>query len=402
MMRMHHIFRNRTSGQVLFPILLAFLLALPATAQLVPLGPQFQVDQGTSFFQNCPKVAGRGDRGFTVAWATESSIEARVFHGPTQTLLGPTIDVDEGRMEGRSLAELTVQNRPGRGDLVFWSSNLGTPSSKRFDARQVFPFPDNQIRLRPPAYVTRVSPRRTGDYVGAWVSNRGIWSLTALNFYGRAVGPSVRVNQTPSEGTFLDVVHAADGSLTVFWFTPSPSGRLLLRRFGADLRPLGPEVALADEGNFSGVRAASAPDGRTAFTWVDYELLSGVAGTLYVRFFERDGTPASALQAVFTVPTDEGGNSFHPEAIAVDRLGRALIVWNQLDQERAIQDYRVQLWSLAGPLSEAMDVGEDVRTGTPFCADAAAAGRTWVVAFRAARPDNGIDAIWARRFFSTD
>ena len=386
---------------MLFPLLLAFLLAVPATAQLVPLGPEFQVNEGTSFFHNCPKLAGRGDRGFTVAWASESSIEARVFHGQTATLLPGTIDVDEGRLEGRTLLELAVQNRPGRGDTVFWSSNLGTLASKRFDARQVFPFPDNQIRLRPPAYVSRVSPRRAGDFVGAWVSSRGVWYLTALDFYGRKVGGAVRVNQTSSEGTFLEMVHAADGSLTVFWFTPSP-GRVFLRRFGADLRPLGPEVAVAGAGSFSGLRAASAPDGRTAVTWVDYQLSSGVAGTIYVRFFERDGTPASAPQTVFAVPADEGGNSFHPEAIAVDRLGRALIVWNRVDSARGIEDYQVQLWSLAGPLSEAMDVGVDVRASTPFCADAAAAGRTWVVAFRALGPDAFKDAIWARRFFSTD
>ncbi len=316
--------------------------------------------------------------------------------------LGATIDIDEGRLLTLGLNALEVQNRPGQGDLVFWTSSLGD-DNLRHDSRVVFPSVGPPVRLRTPAYVTRVSPRRTGGYVGAWASNRGIFSLTALDGAGRPVGGSVRVNRTPAQVSFLDVVHAADGSLMVLWFTPTPA-RMLMRRFGADLRPLGPETAVAEEGSTNAVRVASAPDGRTAITWIDYRIANGVAGTIYVRFFERDGTPAAAPQPVFTVPVEEGGLSFHPEAIAVDRLGRALIVWNEIGTSGGTRElYRVQLWSLAGPLSEALDLGDfALSTNTPFCAYAASAGRSWVVAFRAAGPGGINDALYARRFFSAD
>ncbi len=386
---------------ILLTVLLTSLAAAPAAAQLVPLGPEFQVSQVNPNFQSCPRVAGRGDRGFTVAWSTGTRIEARVFNGAGSPL-GPTINVDEGRLTTLGLQNLEVQNRPGQGDLVFWTSNLGN-DVLRHDSRAVFPSVGPLVRLRTPAYITRVSPRRTGGYVGAWASNRGIFFLTALDGAGRPVGGSVRVNRTPAQVSFLEVVHAADGSLTALWFTPTPA-RLLLRRFGADLRPLGPEIEVEEEGTTNAVYVASAPDGRTAVTWVEFNIVNGVAGTIYVRFFEPDGTPASAPQAVFTVPPDEGGDNFLPEAIAVDRQGRALIVWNRVAAARAIKEYRVQLWSLAGPLSEAMDLVEDVplSTHTPFCVDAASAGRSWVVTFRAVARGHVSDALYARRFFSAD
>lgn len=388
----------KTTTRLLPVLLLVFLPALatlPSAAQISAMGAEFLVDEEPRFAPYCPEVAGRGDRGFTVAWGAErSSLHARSYNGAGEPL-GPPIVVDEGRLEGYNLQEVAVQNRPGQGDLVVWSSDLISVSDPfRHDRRVVFPAPGPVSRVEAPRYVEQVSPRRTGGFLAAWRSRRS-WVASALDGAGKPVGQPVRISSGPPRG-FLELAHAADGSFTAVWHGED----LRLRRFGADLRPLGPEVeVIPGQEDINRLLVASGPDGRTAVVWPRNNLTRGWV-VLVVRFFGPDGQPESDPQRVLIV--DRGG-SVRPEAIAVDRQGRALIVWSQNLPDAPHERFRLQLWSSAGPASGSQPLSHtpfETELSPSFCASAAAAGRSWVVTWLADAPDGETRAIYARRFFS--
>ena len=93
--------------------------------------------------------------------------------------------------------------------------------------------------------------------------------------------------------------------------------------------------------------------------------------------------------------------SFFPDAIGMDRLGRALLVWSLVDLDGPFNEaYTVQLWGPGGAASPPLNLGASpLLVGVPFCASVAAAGRTWVVAWRSMLP-TGAETIFVRRFSS--
>src|SRR3954447_18093191 len=95
--------------------LLLLLGAVPAGAQLVPLGPETIVVSGNSLGVQCPKVIGHADRSFTVVWPQDpfesaTSLVAQRFNGTGSPVGGP-IDVDAGALAGRFLSTVAVENR---------------------------------------------------------------------------------------------------------------------------------------------------------------------------------------------------------------------------------------------------------------------------------------------------
>jgi hypothetical protein len=88
----------------------------------------------------------------------------------------------------------------------------------------------------------------------------------------------------------------------------------------------------------------------------------------------------------------------------MDGSGRALLVWELIDIESLpnAERYTLQLWTPEGPQSPIHELGANpIRTGVPFCAGIAKAGRTWVVAWRA-QAEDGAETLYVRRFFSFD
>jgi hypothetical protein len=95
--------------------------------------------------------------------------------------------------------------------------------------------------------------------------------------------------------------------------------------------------------------------------------------------------------------------TFAPVAVAMDRLGRELVVWEFLASNPTVERYTFQLLTPAGAAKPMILLGLEpihaLDPVNPFCAAAAAAGRTWVVAWRAMQPD-GTAAIFVLRYFS--
>lgn len=382
----------------LLPLML-LPLAAPSAAQLVPMGPEFRVDEGVGH-RRCPAVAGRGDRGFTVVWGTEQPLHARSYNGAGAPL-GGVIDVAAGRLGRHQVNDVTIENRPGQGDLVLWTSSETIRNRFRIENRVVFPALGPASSVQPPRYINSVSPRRTGGFIGTWHGRRG-WLASALDSSGRLVGQPVRVSSRPAFG-FRALAHAVDGSFAMVW---ADDAGVRLRRFGADLRPLGAEVeAVPPRRDLSRILLAGGPDGRAAVAWSETDHSDGSLDT-YVRFFRPDGTPESGQLLVSTGLLATGVSLL--ETLAMNSQGRALLVWTGFPAGGSSIPERVsvQLWSPAGAASEVMDLASEPIEASAFpffCVDAAAAGRAFVVAWLADdAPGSATKAIYARRFFSAD
>ena len=401
--------RNLLKDVVVAALLLGPLGVMPAGAQLTPLGPETVVVSGTSLGVQCPQVIGHADRSFTVVWPqtpveSASSLVAQRFNGTGSPVGGP-IDVDAGTLVGRVPFDIAVESRGALGDIVTWSSVSEGASnpSPRFDSRVLSA--GAPARVGAPSYVSQLFPRRTGGYLAAWPTARGeSCSFALLNAAGRLASPTRRIDGTGSSGSrcLESAAQALDGSFALEWFTISIRTNVLLQRFGANANPLGPAAEVVEDRNSGGFRLASAPDGRTALTWVHYGGTPDVpTQTIRLRFFTPAGVPTGPALDV-AMPPDPPANSFNPDAIGMDRLGRALLVWSLEDLEGPFNEaYTVQLWGPGGPASPPLNLGANpVLVGVPFCASVAAAGRTWVVAWRSMVPETGAETIFVRRFSS--
>ncbi len=388
-------------------LLLGFLGTLPAGAQLVPLGPETIVVSGTSLGVQCPQVIGHADRSFTVVWPqtpveSATSLVAQRFNGTGSPVGGP-IDVDAGGLAGRYLYTVAVENRGALGDIAVWSSSVnGLPDSLHFNGRVLSA--GAPARIGAPSYVSQLFPRRTGGYLAVWPAERGNFcSYALLDAAGRLASPPRRLNGAFPSYYCVDSAHALDSTFAVGWFTASTETTLLLQRFGANARPLGAPVEVVEDGNEGGARLASSPDGRTAVTWGSYGAASpgGPIATIHLRFFTAGGVPTGPALNVAT-PPDPPVSSFYPDAIGMDRLGRALLVWSLVDLDGPFNEaYTVQLWGPDGAASPPLNLGASpLSVGVPFCASVAAAGRTWVVAWRSMVPETGAETIFVRRFSS--
>jgi hypothetical protein len=401
----NRIMKNLSKLSAAGAALLSSLLAGPAGAQLTPLGPETVVASDPELALQCPQVIGHADRSFTVVWSQKPegatpSVTAQRFDA-TGAPTGGLIDVDAGGLTGRFLFDVVAQNRGALGDVVTVSSFVvnGATSPWRFDSRVLSAAAP--VRVAAPSYVRQLFPRINGGYVGVWPVTKGC-SFALLDAGGRITGPTTKISGADPENRCVEAAQATDGSFALDWYRPIPLGTNRSRRFGPAAKPLGPESGPAD-GIAGDVQLASAPDGRTVLSWIDFDPVpGGVTGPLRAQFFAADGRPASLAMTLDTpTPPVVGGTEFGPDAVAMDRLGQALVVWSFQAAGATAANASLQLRTPAGAASPRLDLGDGAipTGGAPFCAGAAAAGRTWVVAWRAETPE-GIQAIFVRRFFS--
>jgi hypothetical protein len=391
--------KNNPGLPAIGALCLASLLAWPAAAQLVPLGPETVVAIGNELGLQCPQVIGHADRSFSVVWTQnpqvdQYSIVAQRYDG-AGVPQGGRIDVDAGSLQHRRWGETRVANRGALGDIVTWSSSpavsSGTPS--RYDSRVLSaPAP---ARVATPSYIDWLSPRTGGGYLGTWAAKSSC-SFALLDATGHPASPAMRING--SDPSFCsESILSANGSFALYWYHPNEPPAYRFRRFGPEAQPLGPESS-AEDLHSGALTIASGPDGRTALAWVQIQTSpQGFLGTLRTQFFGADGRPASSAATVETAPVSE--SVLFPDAVAMDRQGRALILWEFLANDPFVERHVLQLRTPAGAASPILDLGAQPVTASVFCASIASAGRTWVIAWRAIAPDVG-DVIYVRRFFS--
>jgi hypothetical protein len=390
--RIHNkIMKGPLKPSVLGLLLLAPLSALPAGAQLAPLGPETVVVSDGRNIDYCPQVIGHADRSFTVVWTERPgggafSLRAQRFDG-TGTRVGEPIRVDAGGLVGRVLVSVAAENLGTQGDIVVWGSYVQNQptATRRFNDRVLSA--NAPAKLSTPSYVTEVFPRRTGGgYLGTWQGSIGLFDAT-----GRPASPPFRLKGAGVEN--LQTAQALDGTFAVAWFTSATQKQLVVQRFGANGKPLGAPAGVP--AFVAGADLASAPDGETVLSWVDDGPdFYNPATKVRLRFIAPNGSPEGAIQDVTTTP----GDVISSPAVAMDGSGDALVVWSLLN---GTADYNVQLWTPDGAASPPVDLAAnpiEIGRGS-FCASAAAAGRTWVVAWWALLP-TGEPAIFVRRFSS--
>ncbi len=374
---------------VLGLLLLAPLSALPSGAQLAPLGPETVVVSDGRNIDYCSQVIGHADRSFTMVWTERPGGEAfalwaQRFDG-TGTRVGTPIRVDTASRVSRFLRSIAAQARGALGDIVVWHSYLEIPghTASLFEERVLSAGAPSTVTT--PAFVDQLFPRPVGGYLGTWPTKLGTTSCELLDAAGHPASPVVRL-----KGAYVSVAQALDGSFAVAAFDNTiPGGRLVVQRFGASARPLGAPVTLTD---VEAAQIASAPDGRTALSWIDNGTNPrNPSSTVRLQFFNPNGTPAGSVHEV--APPSAG--VYGAPEMAMDRSGRALLVWT------SAAGHVIQLWSPEGAASSPLDLAASpIELGRgAFCVSAAAAGRTWVVAWWALLP-TGEPAVFVRRFSS--
>ena len=147
----------------------------------------------------------------------------------------------------------------------------GVPDSLRFNSRVLSA--GAPARVGAPSYVSQLFPRRTGGYLAAWPTARGeSCSFALLNAAGRLASPTRRIDGTGSSGRrcLESAAHALDGSFALDWFTTSTGPTSCCSGSERTPIPWAPAAEVVEDRNSGGFLLASAPDGRTAVTWVNY------------------------------------------------------------------------------------------------------------------------------------
>ena len=321
----------------------AALGAARTQAQVIPYGPELQVNSYTTGDQWFAQLSVAPDGSFVVGWCcgepgppapqVETSL-ARRFD-PEGMALGDEVAVGDQDHEPTS----GLASSPDGGFVVVWGSGTGgcpgcVPGyvkGRRFDADGE-PLGD-QFAISPPpgGYYTgdgTVAMHSDGSFVVTWYD---------YGLYGRSYdadgAPQVGITELAGTGSFYadDPVTAAladGGFLTVWWQHDPDTGNGIARgrRYDADFLPLGPifPVVDSDASFLLGYEVATASDGAFVVGWTSWESTSGYR--VRAQRFAADGQRQGAPIEVENLPS---GHSDGPD-FALQPDGGFDVAWTSL------------------------------------------------------------------------
>jgi hypothetical protein len=284
-------FRPDFLVNALLLVLLVLVAAVPAQAQLVPLGPPLRVSGG---FNVCPEVFVAGDGGFRVAW--KRAQDAFSFRC-TQGFLEVASFDSEGRLSS-SRVEVIAKTREAcvedfrilqpegdGGATVVWEWKQGKFGFEGVSATE----------MGKGSYFNDmgggwIRPLRTGGFVvirqGSLANDDQVLVAERFEAPGDDESQRIVVTRTTSSLFQPDVAETTDGGLFFVWPEASDGGRLMGRRFDALGQPRGEAFEIARAVGFASVVSNVA--GRVAVTWI-----GGAGGDrVQMRVYDEDGEPA--------------------------------------------------------------------------------------------------------------
>lgn len=319
-----------------FAAMVTLLVALPASARLIPKGETVFPEAPSNEFVGLAPLASRG---VVVTWVDvdEEVLRARELEAD----LGERRSFDVADTRGGAPTRIFCPQvaRIGQGRLVFAWAEFNVLEVQYRVAYRVMN--EDGTPRSPIRYVQDQVPRLSeqcprlsgGDtgFVIAWTLDLhpifGGLRLRARTFSIRGVPTSPPIDLAISEGFTLSpevVVDRAGGFVAAWVVERDATGEeneLVLGRFGRDGKPIGGSVRVADPVDGSIAFTADAQSGSEVF-WATRD--ADRIPTLHARRFDRNLRPISPVRSVFM------GNEFAliPTA-TVDRKGRtALLVYN--------------------------------------------------------------------------
>ncbi len=269
-------------------VIQGFACGLPfqATAQVVPVGTEFQINTATISGQSSVGVASAPNGDFVVVWSDQ----------------GYDYPLYLGNIRGRRYAS----NGASLGSFNVTGLEVNGAQSPSIAADSL------------------------GDFMVVWQRFRAD-SLTDVfgrrfTSSGTALGSEFRVNTfTVDEQDSPNVALAANGDAVVVWRDDLPPRRVMGRRYASNGSSLGTEFALSpfsvfDHPLYPAVAANANGDFVTA--WSQYG-----DGNNYGVFAQRFASNGSALGTEFIVNSHTDGQQFFP-SIAIVPDGDFLIVWS--------------------------------------------------------------------------
>jgi hypothetical protein len=386
----------------------------PLAAQLVPLGPEEEVD-GVNF-PNSVAIATQPDGSYVLArgefedggYDTLSYLYVnRSDEGPEEPEAGGYLDfgtsytpfaaaVTAGR-QGFDVIWYDQKQSPHKGELpFFYRTHLNLHGMRE----------GKPIRLGG-AGTEWIWQVRGNGYMAGWSlpSKHGI-AARRLTAAGQRTGPELLLNRRPiDQPVGVSVVGVTDGSFVAVWFgiTPGNPGTAVVRarRFSHSGKPLGPDfdvntIPLAFDPSlypdlypYPTIVVAAAPGGGLAVAWQTQP-------KAYLRRFNAAGTPLGP--EVLAMTSGDSEDSFNPyaeslQAMAFDDAGNlALLGAGQLqlfDPRGTPQEPPVDLGSA--------DSGRD-EPDLPQQGSLAWTGDSWIAVWIAELWPYDQGTIYVRRF----
>ncbi len=329
-------------------------LAVMATAQPSPNGPQFQVNTYTPRNQEAPAVAVGPDGGFVIAW--DFGYGWPTYDGDVRfqryDAAGIPLGGEQRIVDGTGAGNQPAVAIDGSGAFVIvWlgteSVTNGTPvvRARRFDSGGVplgddFPVSTHSASV-PFNPLPAVAASPAGDFVVVWQAtgspegdtDAGSVQARLFDAGGNPVSAQFQVNTyTTGEQKSPAVAMNTTGGFVVTWRNlgvPNDTyGTIDARRFAADGTPLGgefrvnsytPDLAPGEP------RIAVGPEGDFVVVWSSYDWQEPADEShgVQARRFAADGTP---LGDDFQVNTYTTFQQRTPD-VAMDARGEFVVVW---------------------------------------------------------------------------
>lgn len=314
-------------------------LLLPALAkgQLIPAGPEFQVNTvtlGYQSFNSTPRVGAAADGRFVVVWPDYPgySISGRRFDS-AGTPVGSDFQLRPGGSYKPALAVApdatftVVWSMPDADDFGVFAQRFGSGGNPLGTEFQVNSYETNYQGVH------QAAADGAGNFLVAWESNlqdgerRGVFAQS-FDSTGAPLGSEFQVNSYTAgfEGG-VAVTGDPAGGFVVAWTSYRFDGvitRILARRYDSSGSSQGEEFQLNTYTLcFHGNPVMSiAPNGDLVAVWSCRDR-DGDSGGIFGRRFDSSGTP---LVEEFQVNTHTDDFQGYP-AVAHDELGGFLVTW---------------------------------------------------------------------------
>lgn len=396
--------------------LLAALVALPAGAETVLDGSEFQVNSFTTNEQSYSAAAMDAGANFVITWMSEQDGSGFGVFGQRfnsdGTPRGPEFQVNSYTTTDQSYPKVASE---ANGDfVVVWQSynsqdgnafgifgqryaSNGTSLGSEFQVN-TYTTSDQTVAL--------VGMDLNGDFVVVWTSSgqdgdgRGVFGQRYAS-NGSELGGEFAINTYTTGSQYaISVASAHDGDFVVAWQSAGQDGDgygVFGQRFASDGTPQGDEFQINSytAGNQL-VPSVAVDGGDFVVVWQSY----GQDGSGYGVFGQRFNDMGVALGDEFQVNSDTSSSQAYA-AVAMTDAGDFLVSWNGTDDGSSGGVF-AQLFDAGGsPEGGEFQVNAYTTGIQAFASASAADDGHFVIAWQSLAQDNSDYGIFARRLAPT-
>ncbi|GMU64521.1 MAG: hypothetical protein AMXMBFR36_07950 [Acidobacteriota bacterium] len=309
-----------------------------ASGQVLPYGPEFQVNTYTTSNQLAPRVVAQPGGGFAIVWCCGSS-------GGGAAVVARRFDASGLPLAGEATVSEQVPQHPtglagdGAGNLVaIWGRGVpgpggGNPANvkaRRLDAALV-PLGSQFVVNEggPGEYLSggRVASQPGGEFVVVW-EDYGGWAR-AFDDAGAPLGPSFVIPGSTGQSSYPSIAPLPAGEFLVAWReVPGPGGtQLRARRYDSEGDPVGDDISIAEGSEApSDVRVATHSSGSFVAAWRSW---AGGEEHVRARRFAADG---SSLGNPFQVDSGNA-DSRYVDGVAIESDGAFVVTWSEISYD---------------------------------------------------------------------